>query len=142
MANKWAPKIKRKRINSFPNHILQFFHDILTFVENDENKIGMRDWRKLNSLKTDLTIFSDTGKSKIQIPSKIELGSIYFKEENSKSKNFIKNLRHAYAHNYIIVEDMDIIKIALPTKNKKGIKLACYISFKDLKTIIQTISVN
>lgn len=102
----------------------------------------MRDWRKLNSLKTDLSIFSDTEKSKIQISSKIELGSIYFKEENSKSKNFIKNLRHAYAHNYIIVENKDFIKIALPTKNKTGIKLACYISFKDLKTIIQTISVN
>ena len=142
MTNKWAPIIIRKRINPFPNHILQFFHEILVFVENDENKIGMKDWRKLNSLKTDLTIFSDTGKSKIQIPSKIELGSIYFKEENSKSKNFIKNLRHAYAHNYIIVEDRDIIKIALPTKNKKGIKLACYISFKDLKTILHTIKIN
>ena len=76
---------------------------------------------------------SDTGKAKDQIPSKIELGSIYFKEENSKSKNFIKNLRHAYAHNYIIVEEKDIIKIAFPTKNKTHLKLASYITFKDLK---------
>lgn len=72
MNNKWTPKIFRKRINPLPNHILQFFHCILKFVENDENKASMKDWRKLNTLKSELIIQSDTAKSKIQIPSKIE----------------------------------------------------------------------
>ena len=140
--NKWKPLIKRKDRNCFPNHILQFFHAILVEVENDKKSKTYSDWRNLSILKSRLTIISDTKKNKFQIPSQIEFGSIYFKEENSKSKNFLKNIRHAFAHNYILIEENDVIKIALPAKNKKSIKLACYLSFSDFQNVVSIIKKN
>lgn len=139
MNEKWIPVIDRKRENQFPADVLSFFHDILTNVENDEKSGGTCDWRVLNSLKDKLIIESDTKKHKIQIPAEIKFGSIYFREENSKTWNFIKNLRHAYAHNYILLDD-NLVKIALPAKYNKGIKLVCYLNFHDLKEVVTTLT--
>lgn len=139
MKKKWKPQIIRKKNNKLPVNIHEFFHTILTSIENDEKDQNVNDWKKLNGLKNQLTIKSDTSKNTIQIPPEIELGSVYFKVNRLKSKNFIKNLRHAYAHNYIEVEEVDIIKISLPSKNHQNIKLACYISFDDLKLIVSTL---
>lgn len=135
MSDTWQPKIIRKRKNSLPIHVLQFFHRILVSVENDE-KGANYNWKNLNIFRKDLIIENDTKDKKIQIPNKIGMGSIYFKESSSKSKNFLKNLRHAFAPNYIEITKNDIVRIALPSKNKKYIKLACQLSFSDLKKII------
>lgn len=135
MSDTWQPRIIRKRNNSLPVHVLQFFHKILASVENDEKKANYN-WKNLNILRKDLIIESDTKNKKIQIPNKIGMGSIYFKESNSKTKNFLKNLRHAFAHNYIEVTNNNVIRIALPSKNKKYVKLACQLSFSDLEMVI------
>lgn len=138
MNNSWQPKIIRKQNNNLPDHVLQFFHKILLSVEND-GKDKTYNWKNLNKLRKGLTIESDTKDTKIQIPTKIEMGSIYFKESNSKAKNFLKNLRHAFAHNYIEFTNNDVIRIALPSKNKKYIKLACQLSFSDLKKVVASL---
>lgn len=135
MSDIWRPKIIRKRNNSLPDHVLRFFHKILTSVENDEKKANYN-WKNLNILRKDLIIESSTKNKIVQIPDKIGMGSIYFKESNSKTKNFLKNLRHAFAHNYIEVTKNDVIRIALPSKNKKHIKLACQLPFSDLEKVI------
>ncbi|MBD5425920.1 MAG: hypothetical protein HDR45_06990 [Bacteroides sp.] len=143
MTKKWIPRIDRKPNTNLSEKHLKFFHRLLTAVENDDSPIEVADWKKLNCLKSKLTIESETKNVKIQIPPKIEFGSIYSKVCKSKSRNFLKDLRNAFAHNYIVVDvqdGQDIIKIALPTKNKKGIKFACYVSFEDLKTVISIIT--
>ena len=132
----WTPKIKRKSNNSLPQPILNYFYKILTVVENDGIKKSSYDWRGTNSLKKKLIIESDLKDRKIIIPTKVEFGSLYFKESNSKTWNFFIHLRHAFAHNYIVVENENIIKIALPTKDGKSLKLVCYLTFEDLKKIV------
>lgn len=116
MNKRWAPKVKRSSKNSLPQPILNYFHKILIMVENDGIMKGSYDWRGINSLKKKLIIESDFKDRKIIIPNKVEFGSLYFKESNSKTWNFFIHLRHAFAHNYIIVENENIIKIAFQQK--------------------------
>ena len=137
----WKPKIIRSSKNSLPQYILKFFYDILVSVENEGGLKLKSDWRYLNVFKKEFIIESDTKKERIQIPDKIELGSIYFKESETKARNFLKNLRHAFAHNYIEIEKNSILKIALPSLNRKNgsMKLACYIAFDDLKEMVDVL---
>lgn len=139
MSNSWKPVITRKAPNRLPDEILRFFHEILTLVENDGNRTKGMDWRNLKSLEDRILIESDTRNKKIQIPSRISSGSIYFKGSEYKAFGFLKNLRHAFAHNYIEVTQDNAIRVALPNKNGKGLKLACNVSFQELKTVVATL---
>lgn len=141
----WKPAIERKACNRLPDDIIKFFHKILTEVENeDKQKLKGLDWKNLRSFKKDIRIYSDTKNKLIVIPLSIEYNTVYFKGYSSKSRNFIINLRHAFAHNYIECEQNGdnkdfVIRIALPFKGKEEIKLACYISFTTLKNAVDTL---
>lgn len=140
MNKEWNPKIKRKRINVLPEKCLRFFHSLLTLVENDESNVNHYNWKNLEALKKDLLIESDTKKNKIRIPKSIKLGSLYLRGYNKKPKILISNLRHAFGHNYIQMDEKENIKIALPNRNKTELKFVCYLPFKDLVRIVETLS--
>lgn len=141
----WKPEIERRSCNRLPDEVIKFFHKILTEVENeDKQKLKGLNWKNLSSLKKDIRIYSDTKNKLIEIPSSIEYNTVYFKGYSSKSRNFIINLRHAFAHNYIECEqDGDnkdyVIRIALPFKGKEEIKLACYFSLSSLENVVNTL---
>lgn len=139
----WKPEIERKGCNRLPDDVIKFFHRILTEVENeDKQKLKGLNWKNLNSLNEEIRIYSDTRKKSIEIPSEIQFNTIYFKGYSFKGRDFIINLRHAFAHNYIECVQDDgnkdyVIRIALPYKGK--IKLACYISFSSLENVADTL---
>lgn len=141
----WKPEIERKACNRLPDDVIKFFHRILTEVENeDKQKLKGLNWKNLSRLKKDIRIYSDTKNKLIEIPSCIECNTVYFKGYSRKSRNFIINLRHAFAHNYIECVQNDgekdfVIRIALPFKGKEEIKLACYISLSSLENVVDTL---
>ena len=146
MNDSWNPQISQKYPNKFPDHILQFFHNILALVENERELTDYEyNWKALNQLKNDMIIESD-GKEedkKIHIPRQIRIGSIYFKESNSKAKGLLINLRHAFAHDYIEVHtsnNAEIVKIALPqNSDNTKFKLVCFLTFSDLVKVVDKI---
>ena len=145
MSNSWTPQISQKYPNKFPNHVLQYFHNILALVENERELTDYEyNWKVLNQLKNDMIIESD-GKEdqKIQIPQQIKVGSIYFKENRSKAKGLLINLRHAFAHDYIEVctsDNSEIVKIVLPQNSDNSkFKLVCFLTFSDLVKVVDKI---
>lgn len=141
----WKPKIERRASNRLPDDVIKFFHKILTAVENDD-KVQLKglNWKNLNSLSEEIHIYSDTRKKSIEIPSKIQFNTICIKGYSCKGRDFIKNLRHAFAHNYIECFQDDgnkdyFIKIALPFYGKDKLKLACYLSLATLENIVTTL---
>lgn len=129
----------RKSKSSLESPHVQFFYSILLMVENDEPKrITGYNWQSLKkTIKQQITIFNDTENKKITIPTKIDSDTIYFKESSSVAYNFIRCVRHAFAHNYITynsTEDELIIK--LPKKGKGELKLYCKLKYDSLKRII------
>ena len=142
MNDSWKVEVSQGNSMEIPDYIVKFFHNNLVFIEKGEKLEKLADWRTLKSLqkKLNISIQSDTERERILIPAVVEIGSIYYKGYHSKSKSFLKDLRHAFAHDYIIVENKEKVKIALPYKGKpKELKLVCYLYFSELKQIVNTL---
>ena len=123
---------------------IRLFHSVLLLVENDDpNKYKGYDWGKLKrAIGKSIIIQNNTKQNIISIPDTLNDNSIYFKESNNIAANFIKSLRHAFAHNYVrYVDEKDMIEICLPTYDKKSIRLRSLISFRNLKKIIKELTI-
>lgn len=142
MSKCWKIEFSNFTWDAMPEKMMKFFYQNLVQVEKPHGLTNLADWRILNPLqkKLNIEIISETEKVRIMIPDIIDYGTLYYKGYKSKSKNFLKDLRNAYAHGKIFIENNNIIKIALPYKNKPSeIKLACYLDFKDLKKIVNSL---
>lgn len=145
---KTSPIPLRKVKTSLTNEHIKFFHEVLCMVENDNaSRLNGYDWKKLKtSLNNKIHFENNTQNVRISIPNNIQADSIYVCESDSIASKFLKYLRHAFAHNYIICDKDGNLNILLPSKNYKSsknkaskqdpIKLCCCISFNSLKKVI------
>lgn len=118
---------------------MALFHTVLTMVENDENNnLNGYDWRKLKlSLGKKITLFNNTKKKQLSIPDIIDSNTVYICYSNKIAANYLKCLRHAYAHNYISYDENNKeFTIVLPSKDKTSIRLYSRVPYDMLKKII------
>jgi len=138
--NKQIPPWDRSKDFLTDEKHLKLFHTILVLVENDDaNRLKGYDWKKLKkAIGKSVGIYNSTEQQEIYIPDCIDKDTVYFKEKNSVASNFIKSLRHAFAHNFVRYDaTSDMIEICLPSYNKKSVRLRCLISYKKLCKIIK-----
>lgn len=138
----------RKVKTSLTKEHINFFHEILCMVENDNaSRLKGYDWKKLKtSLNNEIHFENNTQNVRISIPNNIQADSIYICESDSIAAKFLKYLRHAFAHNYITCDREGNLNILLPSKNYRSVKnkaskqeplkLCCCISFNSLKKVI------
>ena len=119
---------------------IRLFHFVLLLVENDDpNRYKGYDWAKLKkTIGKSIAIFNSTKKQDLCIPATIDEDSIYFREKNNIAVNFLKSIRHAFAHNYIRYDEKKkMLEIYLPSYNRSYIRLHALISYKKLQRIIR-----
>lgn len=132
--------IERKPVSTLlDNHILLLYSALLLVENDDSSKLKGYHWKELKeSVKKDLDIYNNTAKFKITIPNEISLNTIYFSESNNIAANFLRNLRHAFAHNYIKYDKTnEALLIFLPDRTKQFMKLYANITVENLKKIIE-----
>lgn len=131
--------IRRNAVSTLNENHLKLFHTVLTMVENDENdNLNGYDWKKLkSSLGKNVTLHNNTQKNKLSIPDIIDSNTVYISYSNRIAANYLKCLRHAYAHNYISYdENNNEFTIVLPSKDKTSIRLYSRMSHDMLNKII------
>lgn len=132
----------RSRYPNLSDKMLRALHEVLLSVENDEGQSQGFCWSEIRNLRNEgVIVESNTKKSLITIPDNPVNESIYFRCSNSKGKCFIKSLRDAFAHNYIVEGSDGYVNIKLPLRGKgaKGIKLACRLSNKRFIELVSMI---
>ncbi|MBD5279020.1 MAG: hypothetical protein HDS35_00545 [Bacteroides sp.] len=130
--------MRKKSTTLLPTH-LNFFYSVLLIVENDDpTRYKGFDWKKFKDhFSHKVKIFNDSKKKKISIPENIGLNEIYFREYNQVAYNFLRYLRHAFAHNYIDYDsENDSINIELPYNRSDNIKLRAWLEYTLLEKMI------
>lgn len=139
--NKYEQNNKSSNNGEMPNAQLRFFHNILIMLEPDNpNTHRGYNWSQIS--QSDIKQFKKYKSTNDTIPeNEIPEGEVHFFVNGSSSiaYSFLKCLRDAFAHNYIVISNGNIINIRLNRKNGTGLRMHAKIKFKELQKIAYTL---